>query len=142
MVLNQKVTGKTSALPIGILLGVVVCVMLTLLGTAVVAWMLHAEVLTEEMVGYAAMIILLIASAVGAWISTAKTKRLRVQVCMLTGGGYYLTLLSVTALFFGGQYQGMGVTAVMVLIGCGTVALLGLKDRNRKRGRAPKRAYS
>ena len=36
-------------------------------------------------------------------------------MCLAAGGGYYLCLLAITALFFGGQYQGVGVTALMVL---------------------------
>jgi hypothetical protein len=49
---------------------------------------------------------------------------------MASGAGYYLTLLAMTALFFGGQYQGMGVTLGLVLAGAGTATLLSVKRKN------------
>ena len=39
--------------------------------------------------------------------------------------------LAVTAVFFGGQYQGMGVTALMVLCGSVLVILLAPGGKNR-----------
>ena len=45
--------------------------------------------------------------------------------------GDYLLLLSIAALFFGGQYEGMGVTAFVILGGCLAVVLLGLKGEQK-----------
>ena len=55
----------------------------------------------------------------GAWVAWKKIKRLRLQVCLISGGIYYLMLLGMTILFFGGQFCGMGVTALMVA--CGSI---------------------
>ena len=72
----------------------------------------------------------------GAAVAVGKIKRRRVYVCLLSGGIYYGILLAMTALFFGGQYQGMGVTALLVLAGSGLVALLGLRG---EKGAKPRR---
>ena len=76
--------------------------------------------------GYGIILTLLLSTIIGAWISVGRIQRLRMQMCMLSGLCYYLTLLAMTALFFGGQYSGVGITALVVVGGCGTVAILGL----------------
>ena len=42
-------------------------------------------------------------------------------------------LIAVTALFFGGQYSGMTVTAAVIAAGCGAAALLGAGKGRKKR---------
>ena len=55
----------------------------------------------------------------------------------LAGVCYYLTMLAMTALFFGGQYQGMGVSAIIVLAVCVVIAFLPLKN-SQARGKRKK----
>ena len=50
-------------------------------------------------------------------------------VCLLAGGIYWLTLLAITALFFGGQYHGIAATGATILAGCGTICLLGIRSK-------------
>ena len=73
--------------------------------------------------------------------AAAKIKRLRTQVCLITGGVYYLILLALTALFFDGRYQSMGVTAIFALVGCGLSALVGIKEKKKGNGKMKKRAF-
>jgi hypothetical protein len=55
---------------------------------------------------------------------------------LISGGIYYLMLLAMTILFFGGHFRGMGVTALMVA--CGSIlAILG----GFSKGRGGKRSY-
>lgn len=131
MTVNQKVTGTASGIPAGLALGAAVSTLITAALAALAAWLILAGRLPESSVGYCAMVILLLASAGGAATAIARTKRLRFQVGIAAGGIYYALLLAVTALFFGGQYQGMGVTALMVLCGCMLVILLGPGGQNR-----------
>ena len=133
MTVNQKVTGKAVSIPVGIAIGCAVSLLITVLGSVMVAKLISDEVLVDTAIGYGAMMIVLLASALGAAISATKTKRLRLQVCLLAGAVYYGALLAVTALFFGGQYQGMGVTALLVLAGTGTVILLGAREKKPRK---------
>lgn len=130
MVINKKVTGKARSMPAGLAVGLAVSLLLTLMGTALAANLILSEKLAESAIGYIAIIVLLIAGAAGAWIAGAMVKRRWMVVCLGAGGVYYLALLGITALFFGGQYQGMGVTALAILGGCGAVGLLGLRGEN------------
>lgn len=141
MVLNKKVTGKAVAMPTGLALGTGICLLITLAGAAVLAWLVNGESLGENGIGYGAIIILGLSSVCGAWTAAGSIKRRRVQVCMLTGLLYYLVLLAMTALFFGGQYQGMVVTAVVIFIGSGTVSLLGVKGKSVRKMSKLHKAY-
>lgn len=138
MVRNQKVTGKAMSMPTGLALGGVVSLGITILGAVIVGKLVDGEVMAQNVIGYAAMVILLLSSLAGALTACRKIKRQKLVVCLISGGIYYAILLSMTALFFGGQFSGMGVTALMVLAGCGVGILLesrseGKGTRNRKR---------
>lgn len=127
MVTNRKISGKAATLPGGVGIGAVTALGWTLVGSAVLAKLIELEKLPETAVGYGAMVILLTASFLGAVIAYHKVKKHRAQVSLLTGAAYYLTLLAMTALFFDGQYTGMGVTALVILAGSGGAVLLGLQ---------------
>jgi len=93
------------------------------------------EALRQDQIGYAVMVLLITASSLGAAIAQGKVKHQRVLVCMLSGLIYYVILICITALFFGGQYTGFGVTGLLILGGAGTTALLS----GRRKGRGGKR---
>lgn len=133
MVLNRKVTGTASAMPVGLAMGLAASLGITLVGSAILAWLVGSEKLGQGSIGYGSLVILLLASVLGAVTAFGKIRHRRMLVCVLSGVLYYGSLLCVTALFFGGQYQGMGVTALVVLGGCLCVALLGLGGGRRKK---------
>lgn len=141
MAANRKVTGKAAALPVGIGIGVLASLAVTLLGSALAAYLIHSEKIGENTIGGSAMVILAAASVIGALVACQRVKRMRVQVSMITGAAYYITLLAMTALLFGGQYDGMGVTALVVLAGCGVSALLGVRGGKGRKMRGLKRSY-
>ena len=129
MVMNRKVTGRAMSMPAGIAAGVGVSLGITLLGAVLLGWLIDRQTLDIGSIGYGAMVILLTAAALGALIAKALIKHRALVVCLISGAGYYLTLLAITALFFGGQYQGMGVTLGLVLAGAGAAGLLSLKKK-------------
>lgn len=131
MTVNQKVTGTASTIPAGLGLAALVSLGITAALSALTAWLILGETLPEESVGYCTMGILLLSAAAGAATAICRTKRLRFQMGMAAGGIYFLCLIAVTALFFGGIYDGVGVTALMILCGCGLVILLGPGGQNR-----------
>lgn len=141
MVLNRKATGTASTLPGGVGLGVLLSVVITLLGACISAILIYKELITQESVGYCSLITLLLSAGIGAMFAIHRVKRLRMQVCLLTGLGYFLTLLCITALFFGGEYTGVGVTALTVLGGCGAVALMSIRQKDGKKVGKKKKRY-
>lgn len=138
---NKMATGKTSGMSVGILIGVLVCIGVTLAGTVILAWLITTERMSENVVGYGAMGVLILSASLGALTASTKVRRLRTQVCLITGGIYYLILLSITALFFGGQYQGMGVAAILVIVGSSLTALLGIREKKSRKSKIKKHAF-
>lgn len=138
MVANRKVKGTALSMPIGLALGLAVSMVVTLAGSGLIAYLVLGETLGENAIGYGAMVTVLLSAALGAWTAVGRIKRRRLLSCLASGGCYFGALLSMTALFFGGQYQGMGVTALLVLGGAGSVALLSLKSEGQSRGRKKK----
>lgn len=131
----KKTTGTALSIPAGLGLGVLVSITVTLLGVTVIAWLLSAERIEEGSIGYIAMGILSIAAILGCLTAVGKTKRLRLQISMLSGACYFLTLLAITALFFGGRYQAVGTTLAIIVVCCALVAFL---PGNKKGPRKPK----
>lgn len=125
-------------IPFGLAIGGLVSLLVTVAGAAILALVVLNETIGENGVGYGSAAVLMLAAITGAWSALAAVKKNRLQVCLLSGGVYYLLLLGTTALFFGGQYRGMGVTAVVILAGALIVAFFPGKERGkfkvRKRG--------
>ena len=128
MVTNRKVSGKAYSLPAGLAYGTVISLGITLVSAAVIGKLVDMEKMSWENVGYGVMVLLLAASFLGAVAAYGKIKRQRLPVCLLSGLLYYGTLLLITALFFGGQFEAVGVTAALVLAGSGTAGLIGMRE--------------
>ena len=139
MRIKKKVTGVAMAMPAGLAIATLISFIITLAGSAAVSHMVSTEKLGAESIGYAAMVILAVAAAMGAWSASSLIRKMRLQVCMLAGASYYAVLLAMTALFFGGRYQGMFTTAVIVLLCCGLVAVT--PTNNGKSLKIKKRGY-
>lgn len=141
MALNKKDSGKASAMTIGILFGVLVSVLISLVSSSILAGLISGEKMSADAVGYGTAVILVVASSVGAWTANAKIKHHRTQVCLITGGVYFLVLLAFTAMLFDGQYRGLGISAICVLAGCTVVALLGIRDKKSRKSKFKKSAF-
>ncbi len=127
MAVNQKITGRTMSVPAGLAFGAVISMSVTILAAAVLAKLVDMETLAWESIGYGIMVLLMLASFLGASASYFRIKRQRLIVCMMSGMVYFALLLSMTALLFGGQYEAIGVTAVLIFCGSACAGLLGLR---------------
>ena len=125
---NKRVSGTAKSMPGGVGLGVAVSMVITVAGAAVLAWLILSERMAQGAVGYGSMVILVLASLAGCLTACGAVRRRRMMVCGITGAGYYLGLLMI-ALLFGGRFQGMGVTALMVLLGGAIAVILGLAGK-------------
>lgn len=124
--MNRKPTGRTMSMPGGLALGGLCSLVVTLACAAVLAWLVSAEKVPEQGIGYGVMVFLILASFLGSMVSWTRIRRQRLVVCLLSGVVYLGILLGITALFFGGQYSAVGVTALLILCGNGLAVLTGL----------------
>lgn len=133
----KKRTGRALSIPEGLIYGVCMSIGITLAGISLAAKMIEGELLEESAIGYAVMIILLLASCAGAMIAQSKIKRRYLLVSSLSALIYAAVLLCITAIFFGGQYEAVGVTVLLILGGCTLAVLLkmgpGRGAKRRKR---------
>lgn len=138
MKINQKVSGRAVSMPAGLLNGLGVSAGVTVLGAVITAKLLDAGKIELNSVGYAIMIILLAASFLGSLCSQKRIKRQYLAVSVLSGVVFFMTLISSTALFFGGQYEAVLPTGILIM--GGSVLTLFISTRqNRGFNRRKKR---
>ena len=102
-----------------------------------VAILVDREILPMEKVGYGSMVILLICGYLLARKSGTGKGRGQLIGTAVSVGTYYLLLLLVNGMFFGGEFRGFGVTLVVLLIG----ATLGSLHPRKGRGVNARRRY-
>lgn len=134
MMRNHKVTGKTLSMPVGLTIGTAICILLTVLISIVISKLISIEKIEWNQVGYGVMIMLLIASIAGAKTACTIIRRRKLIICASIGGLYWLSLLVITALFFDGQYNGMGLTGLIILCGGALVYIMEMKREGRRKG--------
>ena len=118
-IMNKKDKGLPEALGIGLLAGVI----LTLLGTGLLALLIGNETMDITAMSPGCIVIHLIGSALTGLVAYGVMKRQRIVVCALSALCYFLVQVGITALFFGGQYQGIGA-GVLSIIGGGVLSIL------------------
>ena len=137
--MERKNMGRASSVPGGLIMGAGIGVGTTIMAAAAMALLIHYDKMKWEAVGYGIMVTLLAASFMGSKMTYGKVRRQKLLVCMLTGVAYYGILALMTALLFGGQFAGAGVSALLILAGSGSAALLGSAPgrggRSEKRGK-------
>ena len=124
---NQKLTGRALSMPAGFAIGTGISLGTMITLSLLLAKLISTEKLEWEKAGYGIMIILLITSVIGAKSTCMMVKRRKLMSCAVTGVLYWLGLFIITALYFGGQYNGVGVTGIIILCGSAIVCLLELK---------------
>lgn len=132
MIKTKKPTGRAMSFPGGLAVGLAASMSVTVLMTLLLSKLILEGTMAMEQVGYGTMALLLSASFLGAVMAQGRIKHRRALVCLLSGGVYFLGLLAITALFFGGQYSAVGVSGLLVLAGCGSAALI-----TARKGRGP-----
>ena len=137
----KKITGRAPSLGKSVAAGVLLGAAWTILCAVVLAKLIDSGVMPMEKVGYGSMAAVLSAVFAGASLAGRKAGHMVVQAAAISGAAYFLCLLLVNALFFGGSYSGMAVT--FVLIALATIAAVlaagkGSGRHRRKRYKIPK----
>lgn len=138
MVRNHKVTGTAMPMALGLALGVGIALLVLTISVALIAWMALGEKIPVPAVGYTAMAAHLLSVCVGGFVASAAIKHRKMIVCLIVGGAYYLCLIGCTAMFFGGQYNGLGVTLLIVAGASGLIGWLTSRGDNTGRKRYKK----
>lgn len=118
--------GKAVSIPAGLTYGGICSLMITILGSMMIAKLVSEEIVKETKIGYCVMVMLITAAYSGAMCAKIKIKRRKLMVCTLSAITYMLILLMTTVLFFGGQFSSVMETVLLVVCGCTLAALTGV----------------
>lgn len=133
MVRVQNRTGRTLSIPAGLAAGSCVSMAITLGLSMLLAQLVSSEKLGWENIGYGIIVILLTASAIGTKTACVMVRRRKLLLCTVSAMLYWLILLILTALFFGGQYSGIGVTGIIIIAASAIVCMGELKKETRQK---------
>ena len=123
MQVNQKPTGRAMSVSGGLALGALWSTAVTVVLSAVLAKAVDLRWISMEKIGYGVMFLLAAAAYTGAMVSCGKIKHQMLVICFASGAIYWGILLSLTGIFFGGQYEAVAETGLMILCGCGLAVL-------------------
>ena len=140
MTKNLKHTGKAKSIPCGMAISAVISIGMTILCSGAIAYFLDTEKMTWETAGYWIMFLLLGASFIGGKSAITAVKRQRMLISLMSGVVYWGVLLCITALFFGGKYEGVWVTAGLIAAGCAIAGMLTMPEK-QKQGKKARRGY-
>lgn len=138
---DRKITGRAASIPAGLAVGALVSMAVTILISAIGAHLIISKIVPQEQIGYCSIFALLAGSILGAVTASKKVKHKNLVVSFLSGLVYFFILLAATALFFGGQYEGMGVTFIVILLGTAAAALITSREGNRRSNRRRKKIH-
>lgn len=124
MTIRKPQNGRATSMARGLMMGLAINFIITLAAVAILAKMIDREVLPWQTVGYAIIPTLILGSFAGAYTACQKIKHQKLVVSMLSGLLYWIALMAVTALFYGGKYESVAVTAALIMVGCFAAFLL------------------
>lgn len=122
MAVKLKRTGRSMSIPAGIAIGLAVALMVMVIGAMLLAWLITTERVGEDAIGWGCMVILPVGSVLGNLFAWRMIRHRRLMITGITTAGLYVLLL-LLALPFGGQYESLGTTALLVALG-GGIALI------------------
>ena len=131
--------GKALSVPEGLLLSLTVNIITTSLIITILSVLLSTKTILWSETGYWIMIMLLISSFTGSKVAIGTVKSQRYLIATMSGILYFMSLLCITALFFGGQYNSVIETGILILSGSIAAALIHLPQ---KKALQRKRTYS
>ena len=129
----KKITGRSPSLGKSVAAGVLLGAAWTVLCAVILAKLIDSGVMPMEKVGYGSMAAVLSAVFAGASLAGKKAGHMVIQAAAISGAAYFLCLLLVNALFFGGSYSGMAVTFVLIALATGLAILAAGKGSGRHR---------
>ena len=133
----KTISGQAPSLLKSVMAGVLLGAAWTIACAAVIAKLVDLQMLPVEKIGYGSMVAVLSGVFAGASLAGKRAGHMVVQAAVISGVSYFVCLLLVNAMFFGGSYRGIGVT--LLLVALATVAAVWTAGKGR--GRSPRRRY-
>ncbi len=131
---------ELTGMPAAIGIGAGVSVLMTVICSAALAFLISSGRMAPGSMGYGVLGILMLSAVIGSAMACAKVQGKRMIVSAASAASYLTVLLCMTALFFGGEYNGVLVTT-LVILGGGIINGLLPTGKGRTKIRHSKRRY-
>lgn len=131
--MNGKRRGSAMKMQSALMFSTVSAVVLTITLASVTAVLIENEVIQANGAGYCVMGILVMVSMAAGLLAAELVKNKHMQVCMAAGICYFMSLIAMTELFFGGQYTGTLTTFLMIVVGSLLSALIEMRKNGQGR---------
>lgn len=136
---KRNASGKSMRLSSGLAIGLLYGIAVTLLLALVISFLIGSERMAWDKIGYGIMVLLYLSALVTAKVACGKVRYKKLVVCIASALIYQLFLLGMTMLFFGGHYDAVIPTMLLIIAGTGTAFFLTSVKQERSRYR--KRQY-
>lgn len=127
MRVDRKPSGLAVSFPKGLMVGTLAAMVSTLTLSALLAALIVSGTVREGNLGYGVMALLFVSAALGGFVAYRRIKHRRALVFLGAAVCYLVTLTALTALFFGGQFDGFFPTAMLIIGGSGSAFLLSAR---------------
>ena len=135
---NKKNTGSPpKALAIGMVAGI-----LTIIGGAAIgAIMIAHEWISNDTIMIVKIAITFLGAAVGGLVTSSVAGQKKLQICLLYGAILLVILFACNAMFFDGQYSGIGSTIIAIFAGVIAAVAPGIRQGGGRKKCHGKKAY-
>lgn len=127
MRVDRKPSGLAASFPKGLMVGTLAAMVSTLALSALLAALIVSGTVCEGNLGYGVMALLFVSAALGGFVAYRRIKHRRALIFLGAAVCYLVTLTALTALFFGGQFDGFFPTAMLIIGGSGSAFLLSAR---------------
>lgn len=124
---TKEYQNKDKSILYAVCIGVLISVTVMLIGVIVTSLLVANETVSSNTTSYWVMGISLVSSMIGSAVAIGIAKRQLAIVGISTSMAFMLILISLTAIFYGGQYS--GVPATLLLILCGGISSVIIKSK-------------
>ena len=132
---------KEMPMPLAATMGAGCSLLVTLAGAAVFGWLIGSGSVGKDRVDLLAGVTTVLSAFAGCILASALLGKMRMQVSLIAASGYLAVLFALTALMFGGQFEGIPLAIGCVAAGA-LASLLPMFMAGKGRGsRRPKRRY-
>lgn len=130
MMINNKDRGLSTR---RMVVGIAVCFLSVIVSITVVAGLASSGTIKEDRMDHWVALAHFISSILGSSAVIGKIRENRFVISLLVGVVYIAVLLSITALFFNGEYKSVLVTMFVVISGCFAATIVN--NGGRKAGK-------
>ena len=105
--------------------GILASLLVMVITIAIFTGLIRSERITEGASGYCTVCIHLLSIIIGACVASKEEKGNVLRISLLLALVYCAVLIAMTAIVFGGQYQGISATIFVILTGCVIPVIMG-----------------